>query len=378
MPIDVNAFLSAQQNSSSPELSQEWTVLEEYYNKRLWHQLTMKLLEFVKLPQLQNEDIMLKLYMNFIVDFENKINLLSLVEIIYIVAKQIKDHDKCVDFVTKVKEKVKARTEAVVLCNIIIGHLKLTKREMEGVKKILEETEELIDSLEGITSVHGRYYQLCSDYNQVIGNHAQYYREALRYLGCTELTDISAEEQVSRAFTLCLAALLGEGVYNFGELLAHPILDSLRGSDKQWVIDLLYAFNSGNIDRFEEMKSSWKTQPDLAARELALRQKISLLCLMEMTFKRPGNHRILKFSDIASETKLPVEEVELLVMKALSLDLVRGAIDQVDKKVHMYWVQPRVLDRNQIGGMKERLEHWCQDVQSMEILLENKAHDILT
>ncbi|XP_076349062.1 regulatory particle non-ATPase 9 [Tachypleus tridentatus] len=378
MPIDVNAFLTAQQNSSSPELSQEWAVLEEYYNKRLWHQLTVKLLEFVKLPQLQNEDIMLKLYMNFIVDFENKINLLSLVEIIYIIAKQIKDHEKCVDFVTKIKEKVKARSEAVILCNIIIGHLKLTKREMDGVKKILEETEELIDSLGGITSVHGRYYQLCSDYNQVIGNHAQYYREALRYLGCTELTDISAEEQVSRAFTLCLAALLGEGVYNFGELLAHPILDSLRGSDKQWVIDLLYAFNSGNIDRFEEMKSSWKTQPDLAVRELALRQKISLLCLMEMTFKRPGNHRILKFSDIASETKLPIDEVELLVMKALSLDLVRGAIDQVDKKVHMYWVQPRVLDRNQIGGMKERLEHWCQDVQSMEILLENKAHDILT
>ena len=35
-------------------------------------------------------------------------------------------------------------------------------------------------------------------------------------------------------------------------------------------------------------------------------------------------------------------------MKALSLGLVKGSIDQVDKKVHMTWVQPRVLDRNQV------------------------------
>ena len=41
-------------------------------------------------------------------------------------------------------------------------------------------------------------------------------------------------------------------------------------------------------------------------------------------------------------------QVELLVMKALSLGLVKGSIDQVDKKVHMTWVQPRVLDRNQV------------------------------
>ena len=38
----------------------------------------------------------------------------------------------------------------------------------------------------------------------------------------------------------------------------------------------------------------------------------------------------------------------MLVMKALSLGLVKGSIDQVDAKVHMTWVQPRVLDREQV------------------------------
>lgn len=32
----------------------------------------------------------------------------------------------------------------------------------------------------------------------------------------------------------------------------------------------------------------------------------------------------------------------------------------------------------QIKGMKDRLEFWCTDVKSMEMLVEHQAHDILT
>jgi hypothetical protein len=47
----------------------------------------------------------------------------------------------------------------------------------------------------------------------------------------------------------------------------------------------------------------------------------------------------------------PPAQVELLVMKALSVGLVRGSIDEVDKRVHMTWVQPRVLDLQQVRGL---------------------------
>ena len=39
------------------------------------------------------------------------------------------------------------------------------------------------------------------------------------------------------------AALLGEGVYNFGELLAHPILQSLNNSAEQWIAEVDFIFN---------------------------------------------------------------------------------------------------------------------------------------
>ena len=43
-----------------------------------------------------------------------------------------------------------------------------------------------------------------------------------------------------------------------------------------------------------------------------------------------------------------VHQVELLVMKALSLGLVTCHIDEVEQRVHMTWVQPRVLDLEQV------------------------------
>merc|ERR1711894_826727 len=95
------------------------------------------------------------------------------------------------------------------------------------------------------------------------GNHANYYRAALRYLGCSDLADLSKEEQQSQAFHLSLAALLGKDVYNFGELLAHPVLNALNGTPNEWLVNLLMAFNSGDVETYEKLRGSWTKQPDL-------------------------------------------------------------------------------------------------------------------
>ena len=59
-----------------------------------------------------------------------------------------------------------------------------------------------------------------------------------------------------------------------------------------------------------------------------------------------------------SASNLPVDQVELLVMRALSLKLIRGLLDQVDGTLRVTWVQPRVLQTAQISLMKERLNAW--------------------
>ncbi|KAK9876045.1 hypothetical protein WA026_011155 [Henosepilachna vigintioctopunctata] len=376
---NVGEFLTRKQKESPKDLATEWAEIEELHNKKLWHQLTLKLLKFIKKPELQQGDNLLQLYNNFIHTFENKINPLSLVEIVAISIEQFKNAQDAIAFLEKTEPKVKINPDAQNLCKVLIGQIQLEKlNNLEATKKIIEEVETTLDNADGVTPVHGRFYLLASQYYRIQGDHAQYYRTALRYLGCIDLETLTPEVKHQHAFFLGLAALLGEGVYNLGELLAHPILNSLKGTENYWIVELLFAFNSGDIGKFETMKSQWSTIADLAAQELFLRQKISLLCLMEMTFKRPSHNRQLTFEEISRETKLPLNEIELLVMKALSQKLVKGAIDQVANTVNMTWVQPRVLDRKQITLMVDKLNEWCKHVSTMENLLEEKANEILT
>ena len=74
----------------------------------------------------------------------------------------------------------------------------------------------------------------------------------------------------------------------------------------------------------------------------------------------------MSFQTIAEETRLPINEVEHLVMKALSLKLISGSLDQVDQNVIITWVQLRVLSREQIGSLAKRLEGWVDKLNQVE------------
>ena len=63
-----------------------------------------------------------------------------------------------------------------------------------------------------------------------MGHHAEYYQEALRFLGCTDMSELSEIEKQDWAFSVGLAALLGQGVYNFGELVRLTVLFSFAFS----------------------------------------------------------------------------------------------------------------------------------------------------
>jgi 26S proteasome regulatory subunit N9 len=63
-------------------------------------------------------------------------------------------------------------------------------------------------------------------------------------------------------------------------------------------------------------------------------------------------------------------------MKALSLNLIRGSIDQVDQIVNVTWVQPRVLDRDQIDGMRKRLDTWNKDVNKIATFVQQEGGEV--
>ena len=289
------------------------------------------------------------------------------------------DKEEAVQFIEKIGDKVKANTEAFVLTRVLLADIHLNHyKNKDKVKELVEEIEGLLNEIEGVGMVHGKYYLMASELYKQDGNHAEYYRSSLRFLGCTELETLSAETKASQAFYLCLAALLGKDIFNFGELLAHPILESLKATPNEWICTLLVAFNAGDVGKYEAMKAEWKTQPDLQVNEMVLYEKVCLLALMEMTFQRHSMDRLLTFEAISAHTRLPVDKVELLVMKALAKGLVKGSIDQVDQTVNLTWVQPRVLDKDQVKTLMSKISNLNNSIRLMENMIENNASEILT
>lgn len=63
-----------------------------------------------------------------------------------------------------------------------------------------------------------------------------------------------------------------------------------------------------------------------------------------------SKQRQISFDEIAQRAKIEKSKVEFFVMKALSIGLIQGSIDQINEKVNISWVQPRVFSTDQVSS----------------------------
>ena len=140
------------------------------------------------------------------------------------------------------------------------------------------------------------------------------------------MTAISAAEQYTLATDMALASLISDNIYNFGEVLSTPVLHVLRSSPNSWLYDLVVSLHKGNIDGFNTIfdtcRDHYLQQPSLAAKWDALKQKVVLLGLVNLVFERASHDRSLSFVDIATRTRIPVDQVNSIDSFILVLDLV--------------------------------------------------------
>jgi len=227
--------------------------------------------------------------------------------------------------------------------------------------------------------VHASFYRVSADYSQQQHEFAAYYRTTLLYLACIELADLSDTERQRIAYDLSIAALVSDTIYNFGELLLHPILDSLKtpaNNANAWLRDLLFAFNRGDLHAYTILQQHLQANRLLQEHQQFLYQKISLSALTQLVFSRAPQDRSMTFATISEETKVQLDEIEHLIMKALSLGLLRGSIDQVAEVARISWVQPKVLDRGGVEGMRMRLKEWDAGVERLGNWIEGVGRDV--
>merc|ERR1712168_1359628 len=337
--------------------------IEKFHSKRLWYQLTVELRKFVEIQEVQ--PILVEFYNKFISDIESRIDAFELVEIFIQVLRNVDNMETALEKLDNISEKVDKNAMAKQLIEITRAQIILDSCNDEiNLRKVREIVKKLTPELEkedGVSPVHSRFY-----------------RNTLRFLGCREDLDAEFDDSFEQiGFKLCLAALLADNVYNFGELLQHKILNSVKNGPNNWIVSLLQAFNSGDIDTIHQLRLKWESQADLLSHKSKLEEKWMLSALMEAVFSRSAIDRILSFQFISERTKIDLDKVEWLLMRVLSLNLVKGSIDQVEQTANLHWVQPRVLNKEQIFKMASKVESWVSHVDKQQNNIYERAKEIV-
>ncbi|KAG6335415.1 hypothetical protein ID866_3676 [Astraeus odoratus] len=281
----LDEFIARALSSTPPELHPFF----EAFGNLLWHQLTLKLCEFFDHPL--SAPFRVDLFHYFVRDFESRLNQQRLVEMATKVSKEIDNPQTQLSFLTSLLSRIdeEKSKEAYVLLLANIAHAKLLYGDLEGTKTDMDTAWKTLDQLEGVdNAVNAAYYRVAADYykerEHAKAEYAPYYKHSLLYLACVDIaTDLTADERLLRAHDLGISAFLGDTIYNFGTLANARAV-------RQPILEESYPF---------------------------LRQKICLMALIESVFKRNTNDRTMSFQTIAEETRLPLDEVEHLIMKAL-------------------------------------------------------------
>jgi len=98
---------------------------------------------------------------------------------------------------------------------------------------------------------------------------------------------------------------------------------------------------------------------------------------LELLFECGKDERCLTFTQIAQKCMVDKDDVEMLVMKAMSLELVKGDIDEVDQTVNIEWIMPRYLSSEHLTVLVNRIAEWEQKVDNVVRLVEDGSVELL-
>ena len=241
--------------------------------------------------------------------------------------------------------------------------------------------DECIELVETVISppieVQASVYRISALYDKFSLNYSAFYRHTLLYLACESENSLSLEKKQEIAHDLCISALLADDIFNFGELIENPILSNLLGTKFEFLIKLISSFDSGDLD----VSINQQEHPALMAHLPFLKEKLCLMSLAQLLFLQIKNeeHRQINFLKISQVTKVPLDQVEFLLIRAISCKIIRGIINQVDGYITVTWIQPRLLNEKQIDDLYNAICTWNKKVtNTLEIVQEMREKGVFS
>jgi 26S proteasome regulatory subunit N9 len=331
-----------------------------------------------------------QLYDNFINGFSSKLNQLQLIRVLVAISKQHypsrpyseAELGRAIDFLAGFRaQHEQIGDEAFVLATMEVSSLHIKAGRAVEAKDLMEIGSATASKcVDAPPIVQASVYRVAAELYKVTGPAEQFFVNAMQFLVHTDASSLPPVVAAAWATDLALAALVGKNVFNFGEIVEHPILASLEGTPDAWLAELLAAFQTGDIDAFTgiaaEHSEAFQGNAALRAGETVLKEKLTLLCVMELVSNTPPAERSLSFQAVADATRLGLGEVEWMLMRAMSLGLLKGSIDQVTQRVRITYVKPRVLHSGQVTGLREKFDEWGRRVQGTLVAVEDATGEL--
>ncbi|EMG51066.1 RPN9 26S proteasome regulatory subunit RPN9 [Candida maltosa Xu316] len=381
---DVSTVLATiRQESDSAELINAIFQLEDFYERKLWHQLTQVLdqLYYSFDSSIVTRELKNKIYNLFIRQFQSKLNPIKVVDFLlesYEDASQTLDTLITLnrDFVANLRrehnfkdeedpefKKLVEDDESIIYVKLQIARYYLILGNTNLAEDILTELSPKFESLNNNLNakINSAYYLTKSEHCKILSDYNNYYTNGLLYL--SSVSNLNATEKSKLGYELCVAALLGDKIYNYGELISHEIFKD--NQENEIVFKLVNYLNEGNLQEFNKsLQVAFEKSPFLKEHELFLRQKIIIMALLELISITTTSKEIT-FTEISKFTGTPVNDVEHLIIKCFSLNLIQGYINQLEEVLVITWLQPRILNLNQVKHLYNHLVEWDNKVEEL-------------
>ncbi|VEU21727.1 DEKNAAC102475 [Brettanomyces naardenensis] len=382
------------ESTEDSDLISAFYTLEDLYERKLWYQLSEVLSKSIYRDD-NSKPIRLRLFENFVLSFGDKLNQLKLVEFLLLSIDQSNALDS-LEYLNSLKERITAYglkeskqsveedindnevIQALIFVEIETARIKLEMGNIDEATAMIDEGSKKIDQLTNSVDnrVNASYYRTNAQLMKINGDYSAYYYSSLLFLACiTDLGELQNKEQIVKE--ICVSGLLGEKIYNFGEIIMHEIFQYLKDD---WLKQLIVALNNGDLETFTKVVHSKDIQsiPDLASNIEFLQQKICIMSLIEIVFNKPTNKKTVKYSEILDHIPLlkNADDVERMTMKCLSLGLIKGLINQVSSEVEISWIQPRTMTMDQIVNMKKKMSFWSDRVQELNDYMSDAGKEL--
>ena len=365
-----NFKLISSLSQKHPVLKSLFDEIDSNLNQHLWYQLSENIIILSQNPELQQGKDLIEFYNGVVFFIEPTLNPMKYLQYVQNMLHNYKDNmSEALTFMENIENKHKDfKGEEKIFVKIIKGFCYLDLNKMFELEEIVKSTEvDFSGKFEIEPSLYAQYYKLSTLFYEKKKDYDNFYSNAFQYLAYE--TKISDEEKLDLCYKMCSAMLIGEKLYNFEELIEKDFFKLMKGSKYDWISNLILSFNSAKVDQFLSMvdqnKKNIEENEILKGKSDLLPIKIRIAALLELIFQKNKNDRILTFEEICKVCMTEEDKIEYISMKALSHGLIKGYIDQADRKLFVNWVQPKYLGKEKIGILKDRMNAWIEKAQKV-------------